>query len=87
MAAPALPGQIGDPKGAFLAALGRFSLELDGAFGDEGGRLDANLQALNEGIAQWNAAIGGFKAAMAAEIAGAEPAQAGQMHLALGGRT
>jgi len=78
-------GQATDPRGDFLSALGRFSLALDGTYGDEGQRLSNALDAMAAALAQWDAMIESRERAMAADIAGADATLAARMHLALGG--
>ena len=80
---PAAQGS--DPRGDFLNALGQFSLALDGTYGDEGQRLARALDAMAAALTQWDASIQSREHAMAADIAGANPALAARMHLALGG--
>jgi len=48
---PAAQGS--DPRGDFLNALGRFSLALDGAYGDEGRQLSSALDAMAAALSQW----------------------------------
>jgi tetratricopeptide (TPR) repeat protein len=77
--------QVADPKAAFAEALGQFSLALDGAFGDEGPRILASLDALDRGLAQWDATIKRYEAGMAEEAKNADPKLAALAHMALGG--
>jgi tetratricopeptide (TPR) repeat protein len=84
-ASPRGQGQAADPRGEFLNALGRFSLALDGTFGDEGQRLSSALDAMSAALSQWDALIQSRERAMAADLAGANPQLATRMHLALGG--
>ena len=84
-AAPSSSAQEADPKTEFLQALGRFSLDLDGDYGDEGARLAADIEALRQGLARWDAAIARLEAAMAVGLGAADSTQAARMHLALGG--
>jgi tetratricopeptide (TPR) repeat protein len=78
-------GQVPDPKNNFVQALARFSLALDGSYGDEGSRVVSNLQAVERGLEQWDTAIRSYEAAMAAEIGRAEPRLTSRMHAGLGG--
>jgi len=80
-----LVAQGSDPRGDFLNALGRFSLALDGAYGDEGRQLSSALDAMAAALSQWDALIQSRESAMVADIAGADPKLAARMHLALGG--
>ncbi len=82
---PRINGQATDPRGDFLSALGRFSLALDGTYGDEGQRLSDALDAMAAALTQWDAMIQSRERAMAADIAGADATLAARMHLALGG--
>jgi tetratricopeptide (TPR) repeat protein len=84
-AAPALAGQSADPKAEFVRALGRFSLDLDGAFGDEGSAIRIDLESLEQGLAHWDATIHTFETAMAADLRTADAGLAGRLHAALGG--
>ncbi len=83
--ATALIGQSPEPKTAFLQAVGQFSLALDGAYGDEGARVQASLEAMARSLAEWDAMLRRYEAAMAADLRSAEPALATRMHLALAG--
>lgn len=80
-----LAGQSGAPKDAFLNALGRFSLALDGSLGDEGTAIRSSLDELTRSLDEWNAVIKGYETAMAADIGAADPPLAARMHLALAG--
>jgi tetratricopeptide (TPR) repeat protein len=77
--------QDADPKSAFTAALARFSLALDGAFGDEGPGISASLAAMDRARQQWDAVIRTYEAGLAAEVRSAPPELAARMHLALAG--
>jgi len=77
--------QVADPKSAFVDALTQFSFALEGAQGDEGTRILASLDALDRGLAQWDAAIRGYEAAVAGQPKDADPKLAGLAHMALGG--
>jgi tetratricopeptide (TPR) repeat protein len=87
LVAAARPGhaQNTDPKTAFTAGLARFSLALDGAFGDEGPVAAASLAAMDRARQQWDGVIRAYEAGLAAEVAKAAPPLAARMHLALGG--
>jgi len=76
--------QATSPKAEFLDALGRFSLALQGSYGDEGGGIRAALDALDRARASWDQMVGRSETAMRAEVAGAAPPLAARMHLALG---
>jgi tetratricopeptide (TPR) repeat protein len=80
----ATAAQAADPKQAFTAALARFSLALDGAYGDEGPAASASLAALGRIRTQWDALIRNYESGMASEVRTAAPALAVRMHLALG---
>src|SRR5689334_9439459 len=85
----AVPGaghaQNANPKAIFTEALARFSLALDGAFGDEGPVASASLTAMDRARQQWDAVIRNYETGLAAEVASAPPALGARMHLALGG--
>ena len=83
LSAPA-SGQTVDPKPGFLDALGRFSLALQGSYGDEGGRIRAALESLDRARQEWDRVVGRYETAMKSEVAGAAPPLAARMHLALG---
>lgn len=80
-----LEAQASDPRGDFLNALGQFSLALDGTYGDEGPRLSSALDAMSAAVTRWDAFIQSRERAMVADVAGASPALAARMHLAVGG--
>lgn len=77
--------QAPDARGEFVQALARFSLALEGAYGDEGERILATLDAMERALARWDETIAGYEAAMAAERPAADARLAARMHLALGG--
>jgi tetratricopeptide (TPR) repeat protein len=81
---PAL-AQAADPRSDFLDALGRFSLALDGTYGDEGRLLSTSVDAMAQALSRWDAFIESRERAMAAEIGTADRQLASRMHLALGG--
>ena len=85
--AAAAPGraQNVDPKAAFTEALARFSLALDGAFGDEGPAATASLAAMDRARQQWDSVIRTYEAGLAADVRRAPPELAARMHLALAG--
>src|SRR4029434_689153 len=64
---------------------GQFSLALDGAYGDEGLRVRSSLDAMSRALAEWDAVLRKYEAAMAADLRSADPALALKMHLAIGG--
>ena len=78
-------GQALDPKAEFLDALGRFSLALDGTYGDEGTQLTAALDAMSAALGRWDASIEVYERAMTRDVASADTPLAARMHLALGG--
>jgi len=83
--ARALHAQTADPRAEFLDALGRFSLALEGTYGDEGPRLAAELDAMATALARWDGSVQTSERAMAAELGAADPKLAARMHLALAG--
>ncbi len=74
-----------DPKAGVIEALGGLGVALDGAFGDEGPTVASSLDALAQGIRQWEALIQGYEGAIAAERSGADAATAARMQTAIGG--
>jgi tetratricopeptide (TPR) repeat protein len=74
-----------NPDGEFLRALARFSLGLDGTYGDEGSSVRSSLESMDRGLEQWDAAIRASEAAMNREISRASPGDAARLHAALGG--
>ena len=76
--------QPADPKSNFVQALGRFSIALDGAHGDEGPRIVASLDALDRAVSQWDDVLTEYELEMA-KRAPADPRSAASMHVALGG--
>jgi tetratricopeptide (TPR) repeat protein len=77
-------GQPADPKPEFLDALGRFSLAVQGSYGDEGARIGAALDSLDRARQAWDQVVARYETAMKTEVAGAAPSLAARMHLALG---
>ena len=78
-------GQMADPKTRFVEALAQFSQAIDGAYGDEGPRVLASLDALDRGLAQWDDTIRRYERDVAAETKSADPKVAALVHLAIGG--
>ena len=76
--------QSPDPKSNFVQALGRFSLALDGEYGDEGPRILASLDTLDRSVTRWDDAIREYEAE-ASKRPPADPTLAARMHVALGG--
>ena len=74
-----------EPRARFVDALGRFSLALDGRYGDEGATIVAALDAMQQALDGWDALIRTYEGAMRADIGAADPALAARMHLAIGG--
>src|SRR5688572_26023666 len=85
LAVPTLARQAADPKAGFVQALARFSLALDGAYGDEGSSIRSSLESMSQELRRWDAVIQSYEIAMARELGGADPPLAARMHLALGG--
>jgi tetratricopeptide (TPR) repeat protein len=85
LAVPAVRSQVVDPKTDFVQSLARFSLGLEGAYGDEGGIIRSSLDSMNQALERWDTGIRTFETAMASEVIGAEPQVAARMHAALGG--
>ena len=59
------------PKQLFTEALARFSLALDGAYGDEGPAAAESLSSMERIRERWDALIRTFEAGMAADVGGA----------------
>jgi tetratricopeptide (TPR) repeat protein len=85
VAAPAALGQSPEPKNNFIQAVGQFSVALDGAFGDEGGRIRSSLDSMERALTQWDGMVRTYETAMAADLRTAEPSLATRMHLAIAG--
>jgi tetratricopeptide (TPR) repeat protein len=85
VAIPAAAGQAADPKTDFVQALARFSLGLEGTYGDEGSRIRSSLDSMDQELERWDATIRTYEMAMASEVNGAEPQVAARLHAALGG--
>jgi tetratricopeptide (TPR) repeat protein len=84
-AVPPVRGQVADPKTAFVQAFARFSLGLEGTYGDEASRIRSSLDSMEQELERWDATIRTYETAMASEVSGAEPQVAARMHAALGG--
>ena len=84
-AVPAVKSQVADPKTDFVQSLARFSLGLEGAYGDEGSTIRSSLAAMAHELERWDAGIRTYETAMASEVRGVEPQVAARMHAALGG--
>ena len=72
-----------EPRQAFTAALGSFSLGLRGEFGDEGAGLRNSLDQMRRAVAAWDAGIEAAERGMAADLKDAAPDLAARLHLAL----
>jgi tetratricopeptide (TPR) repeat protein len=83
--APPAAGQSVDPKGTFVSALGRFSLALDGNYGDEDETIRSSLDAMEGALNAWDAVIRTYEAAIAAGTGGADAELAARMRTALAG--
>jgi len=73
------------PRADFLDALGRFSLALDGRYGDEGPRLQSAVVTMADALVRWDEAIAGYARALEAKISGASRESAGRLYVALAG--
>ncbi|HWN86476.1 MAG TPA: tetratricopeptide repeat protein [Vicinamibacterales bacterium] len=80
-----LAAQGPGPKQAFTGALARFSLALDGAYGDEGPAAAESLSQMERVRQQWDSLIRTYETGLAAEVGGAPADVAARMHLALAG--
>jgi tetratricopeptide (TPR) repeat protein len=85
VAAQPAAGQAVDPKTNFVQALARFSLYLDGVFGDEGQAIRSNLDAMSRGLVVWDATLRQSESDMATGLTRADPGLAAAMHVAMGG--
>jgi tetratricopeptide (TPR) repeat protein len=85
VAVPPVRGQVADPKTNFVQAVARFSLGLEGTYGDEWNRIRSSLDSMDQELERWDLSIRTFETAMASEVGGAEPQVAARMHAALGG--
>ena len=70
-------------KDDFLRALVDFTNAASGIHGDEGPALLAALEAMDAGLAQWDAAVAKVEAGFASQIGGAAPSIAVRMRAAL----
>jgi tetratricopeptide (TPR) repeat protein len=84
-AVPAVKSQVADPKTDFVQSLARFSLGLEGAYGDEGSTIRSSLASMDQELERWDAGIRTYETAMASEVRGVEPQVAARLHAALGG--
>ncbi len=75
---------MADPKAAFTQSLARFSVGLDGTFGDEGRAVRSALDAMERGLREWDDTLQALEKASAVELPRADPALAARMHVALG---
>ena len=71
-------------KDSFVQALVQFVNAANGVSGDEGPTLVAAIEAMAEGLAQWDAAIGRMESGLGAEIGAAPPPMAARMRTTLG---
>jgi hypothetical protein len=74
-----LTAQGPGPKQVFTDALARFSLALDGAYGDEGPAAAESLSQMERVRQQWDALIRNYETGMAAEVGGAPADVAARM--------
>src|ERR1700681_1733799 len=85
VAVPAVRGQVADPKTDFVQALARFSLGLEGTYGDEGSRIRSSLDSMDLELERRDAPIRPSDPAVGSEVSVSEPQVAARMHAALGG--
>jgi tetratricopeptide (TPR) repeat protein len=76
--------QGAEPKTAFLQALARFSVALDGVFGDEGRVVRSALDDMARGLDEWDATLRASETALSVELRRADSASAARMHVAMG---
>jgi tetratricopeptide (TPR) repeat protein len=81
---PALAQVAADPKAAFFQSLARFSVALDGQFGDEGRDVRAALEGMVRGLDAWDSAIRASESSFARSLPGSAADAAARMHIALG---
>jgi len=81
---PALAQGAADPKTAFFQSLARFSVALDGQFGDEGRDVRAALDGMARGLDAWDSAIRTSESSFARSLPGSTADAASRMHIALG---
>jgi tetratricopeptide (TPR) repeat protein len=71
-------------KDAFVAGLTQFINAVDGTFGDEGPALNAAVEAMSRGLAEWDARIDGVESGFRADVTKAAPPAAARMRATLG---
>jgi tetratricopeptide (TPR) repeat protein len=71
-------------KDAFLQGVADFVNAANGLSGDEGPALTAAIDAMANGLGQWDAAVAKVEAGLAAQIGGAPPPVAARMRATLG---
>jgi len=80
---PAL-GQTADPQAAFFQSLARFSVALDGPFGDEGRAVRVALDGMTRGLDEWDATVRASEVLFATALPGSDAVTAARMHVAVG---
>jgi tetratricopeptide (TPR) repeat protein len=73
-----------ETKQPFVSALIRFLEALPGAYGDEGATLRASLDAIEEGLARWEASLRAYEIAMAPDAQSARAPEAAAARRLLG---
>jgi tetratricopeptide (TPR) repeat protein len=81
---PASGQPILDAKQPFVEGLIQLLDGIPGEFGDEGPRVVAGLTAMEAGLRAWDTATNEYRTGIEPQLAGAAPAQAAGLHVALG---
>ena len=71
-------------KDAFVEGLTQLINAVDGTFGDEGPALQAAVEAMARGLAEWDARVAQVEAGFRTDVAAAAPAAAARMRATLG---
>ena len=78
------PYAYAQAKDAFVEGLTQLINALDGTFGDEGPALQAAVEAMTRGLAEWDARITKVESGFRADVAQAAPPAAARMRATLG---
>jgi tetratricopeptide (TPR) repeat protein len=78
-----MPAAAAAQKDAFFDALLPLSRALRGVYGDEGARILAQIETMAAALERWDAEIGATERALRAQLAGADPNTALQVHTGL----
>ncbi len=77
-------GQANDPKDPLFQSVARFSVALDGTFGDEGRAVRAARDGMARGLDDWDATLRASESAFTQQLPGAAPDVAARLHVAIG---